>query len=207
MAALSYLKNGSNNSRKGHRYKELASTTRNADLLIAGTAGDRLHGLEDLLRSSAGKTVLDVGCHDGTVAEAFANAGAAQIDGCDIFRAGVEQAKRRVSPIQPNNAFFVADLSAGAAALHELRLDRYDIVCYLGVHQHLAKQMDRSALRELELHIFGKATRELVVRTPAASFPRLETTVAEAGFTPAGDLITGNVGPLRIFVRDHAFCS
>ncbi|MGN6487630.1 MAG: class I SAM-dependent methyltransferase [Devosia sp.] len=187
--------------RKKLQYKHASDP---ADL-IAGGPEDRLAGLETVLASAPGRTVLDVGSHDGTVAEAFAKAGATRIDGCDIFERGVALATERVASIQPNSSFHVADLSLGPKALQALPLlPKYDIVCYLGVHHHVKWQMSPSALERLTAAIVGRSSDLLAVRTPLKYFDGLHRMISAGGFVPVGDLVTGEnrgVGPLRVYRR------
>lgn len=154
------------------------------------------------MASATGCSVLDVGCHDGTVAEAFARAGADRIEGCDIFAHGIETARYRVGTMQPNCEFFVVDLSLGVGELTRIALlRRADIVCYLGIHHHLRKQMSRAALVELEAEIFSRAGIRLLVRTPRRYFVDLQRRIVSSGFQPEGDFVVGNVGALRSYAR------
>ena len=192
-------------SRKSFSYRRFAATTTDSARLISGTSRDRLHGLDDAMASATGCSVLDVGCHDGTVAEAFARAGADRIEGCDIFAHGIETAKCRVAAVQPSCEFFVVDLSLGVGELARLPLlRRADIVCYLGIHHHLLKQMARAALVELEAEIFSRAGTRLLVRTPRRYFDDLQRRIVSAGFQPEGDFVVGNVGALRSYARGRS---
>ena len=188
---------------KSSGYRRVAATTTNSSRLISGTAPDRLHGLDDAMASAAGCSVLDVGCHDGTVAEAFAKAGAHRVEGCDIFAHGIETARCRVGAVQSNCEFFVVDLSLGVEELMRLPLlRRADIVCYLGIHHHLRKQMSRAALVELEAEIFSRAGIRLLVRTPRRYFDDLQRRIVSAGFQAEADFVVGNVGALRSYARE-----
>ena len=188
-------------SYRAHRYKRRAETLTDTSRLVAGTSEDRLLGLDAVLAQAAGRTVLDVGCHDGTVAEAFAEAGAAQVDGCDISKAAVDIANHRVK--REPAAFHVADLSHGPQALASLPLrPKYDIVCYLGMHHHLAGQMRPAALGQLTSAILDRCGEVFVARTPLRHFEGLHEMVIRAGFEPISDLeISGKVGPSRVYRR------
>lgn len=185
---------------KGYRYK---SRSRRADpaRLISGQPAARLLGLEAALSEARGRTVLDVGCHDGSVAEAFAKAGALRVDGCDISSRGVQVANERVPRIQPSSSFYVSDLSKGPAALEVLPLlPKYDIVCYLGMHHHLVNQMSPADLRQLTAAILDRCSDIFVARTPLVRFDELHQMIIGNGFTPLGELeITGKAGPSRAY--------
>ena len=187
---------------KARKYRAKAMNSENTASLVSGSAEDRLSGLDPVLAVASGKTVLDIGSHDGTVAEAMALAGASRIDGCDISSAAVEKARLRFDALGTTpSTFCVADLSKGAKVLAELPfLPHYDIVCYLAVHQHLAGQMPRWRLNRLELAIFSR-TDLVLARTPERHWPDLHASMVRCGFVQVSDETKRNIGPLRVYRR------
>lgn len=182
--------------------KEHFATNKDPYRSIAGRTDDRLHGLELAFDVAGDATILDIGCHDGRVAERFAEAGAAHIDGLDISETFIGKAADRLRNSPTTTRFLVADLSVGRTALEGIGLRRsYHLVCYLGVHHHLKKQMHAAALSELEQNIFALASDQLAVRTPQVHFDLLLPAILAAGFEPITGFIKGNIAPLRHFRR------
>jgi 2-polyprenyl-3-methyl-5-hydroxy-6-metoxy-1,4-benzoquinol methylase len=126
-----------------------------------------------------GKTVIDVGCHDGTVAEAFRDAGAAKIDGCDIFIEGVERARKLV----PAGHFVQCDLSKGSDHFKSLGFGaEYDIVCYLGMQHHLSRQMQAEHLNQLVEMLADMAKSMFLLRTPDRYIDSVQDILLAKGF-------------------------
>jgi 2-polyprenyl-3-methyl-5-hydroxy-6-metoxy-1,4-benzoquinol methylase len=183
-------------------YRRRARVAASPDLLISGTRDDRLQGLGPVLAEANGCSVLDVGCHDGTVALAFAAAGASLVQGCDIYQEGISQAIGKLTRLNSCFFFCQADLSKGITAFRDLGIAlEFDIVCYLGVHQHLKRQMIYADLVKLERDIFSRCRSQLIVRTPMRHLRVLEPRIVESGFRPVGPVVSGPVGSLRIYSR------
>jgi SAM-dependent methyltransferase len=192
--------------RRQYRDQVLSGDTDLADL-VAGGRQDRLASLEPVLAAAAGKTVLDIGCHEGIVAEGFAKAGARHIDACELSERALEAARLRVGPLLPESRFFRCDLSEGPAALRGLPLHpSYDIVCYLGMHHHLIPQMPAELLEALIADIVDRTGEQLIVRTDGRPLALLEETLLAAGMvrTFGPDYSNPRVGPLAIFKRCSA---
>lgn len=169
---------------------------------IAGETGDRVFGLDLAFDKAKGASVLDIGCHDGRIAERFAMAGAAHIDGLDISATFIEMAAERFLGLPTRSRFRVADLSKGAAVLEGLELlNGYDLVCYLGVHHHLKKQMPGERLSELVQVICAMASDHLVIRTPQVHFDPLLPEILATGFEPVSPFFKGKIAPVRHFQR------
>jgi len=183
-------------------YRKRAKNASSPDLLISGTRYDRLQGLEKVLDQASGRSVLDVGCHDGTVAVAFAKAGASLIQGCDIYEGGVAQAISKLTDLNACCLFKQADLSEGVAAFCALDFaSAFDIVCYLGIHQHLKRQMPYSDLVKLENEIFSRSRSLLIIRTPKRHLKNLVPRVLALGFKAVAPSVSGKVGSLQMFIR------
>ena len=138
-------------------------------VLTTGTPADRLLGLEPLLAEALGRAVLDIGSHVGVVAEAFARAGASIIHGVDFYQPGLAQARTRLLAYPTQTLFEQCDLSLGSPALEKAlpnALASYDIVLYLGVHHHLARQMSPDAATQLVVDLQARAGEFFAVRTP-----------------------------------------
>lgn len=76
------------------------------------TIEERIVGLENLIGSSNGKSVLDFGCAEGLIALEFAKNGASTIDGFDVQDISIEKAKAifRETKIKTKYKFKQADL-------------------------------------------------------------------------------------------------
>jgi hypothetical protein len=128
----------------------------------------RLAGLEPLLAKCDRKSVLDLGAAEGVIARNFLDHGATLVHGFEREPSRV----RLAASICDNTSraqFWEADLSDWddfeAAHCSNLR-DLYDIVLYLGLHQHLPAEKRMRALA-------GAATRSshwLAIRMPTALF-------------------------------------
>jgi 2-polyprenyl-3-methyl-5-hydroxy-6-metoxy-1,4-benzoquinol methylase len=102
----------------------------------------RLAGLEPLLARANGRTVLDIGCAEGLISEAFLRAGASVVHGFDISPQRVAKAQRLLR--DPRVRLEIADVSN--CREFEAILDaKYDIVLFLGVFQHLKKIIRRQS--------------------------------------------------------------
>lgn len=192
-----------------NKYRKRVLRSERTDSLIAGSSADRLSGLESLLASCTGKTVLDIGCHDGAIAEAFADHGAVRIDGCDLSTHSLDKARTRFENRSVESTFHCCDLSAGEKALNRLDLlPRYDLVLYLGTHHHLVKQMSTRQYRKFAQAIAQYTRTMLAVRAPRAHHQTLtDIFTTSGGLTAEGDIIAQNksskdgqeVGPVRFF--------
>ncbi|MGE3832956.1 MAG: glycosyltransferase, partial [Parvibaculaceae bacterium] len=161
----------------------------------------RLSGLEPLLEVCAGKSVLDLGCAEGVIARAFLDAGASLVHGFDIDAGRVQSA---TSLSDDGRALFrtgnLADWSEFSAAQDEVLKPAYDIVLYLGVHQHL-----KSPARLATLNGTAERAREwFAVRMPEQVM-RADTVrgvLEQQGFAlhheQAG---SSGTGPLHLFKR------
>ena len=171
---------------------------------FSGSFPDRLEGLEPLLSASARKSVLDIGCCEGLIAWEFARRGARRVHGFDRDLAGVLIARRLFRDMPIEAVFETFDLAQGARAFEEAFSrsleEQYDIVLFLGVYHHLARQMAPEALDDLMRFLARRSRQWLAVRTDL--LPQFEQQVVELGFTIAHSSPTrGNVGMLHLFER------
>lgn len=140
-----------------------------------------------------------MGCHNGIVAEAFAERGCTMIDGFDLSPTAIGEAKARFADASVDAQFSVVDLTDGIGKA--LRCDRYDIVCYLGVHLDLLRQMGRSAVLDLEDLTFGLTKQAFGLRAPLPCMEDPNARITRSGFSPITELMQGNVGPSRVYER------
>lgn len=169
------------------------------------TPEERLEGLSPLLNAAHGfRSVLDVGAAEGLVASRFLASGAVCVDCWERDASRVETARRLFA--------HVPGFSIGAADLTReddwLRIEErspaagYDLVLYLGVHQHLPPASALTALEKL----LTLARDRVALRTPQAVFERdgLASFMSTAGFRQESAAAPGAqsfAGPLHIFRR------
>jgi hypothetical protein len=152
----------------------------------------RLDGLDPLLESCAGKSVLDLGAGEGVVSRRLLDRGAAAAHGFEYELSRVALANRIFDGFA-GARFWQADLSnwGDFLARNASRLRAsYDIVLYLGLHHHLpaATRMDTLAgAAKLSSDWFA-------LRTPDALFraDNIEAAMVELGFSSVRQ--TGNSG-------------
>lgn len=126
----------------------------------AGEQGDRtlveqLAGLEHLRSAMPGAAVLDLGCAEGLLAREFVAWGASRVDGVEIVREAVKDA-RELLKYEIRDG--VASIHHGSIlALDELDLlEQYDIVCALAVVQKVERC-------DLALEGIARRARDLLV--------------------------------------------
>jgi len=193
---------GTDRREKGEKYRARVLASEDPREFVRGMPEDRVHGLESALSLAAGRTVLDLGCHTGTVALAFSGSGAALIDGVDLSPTCVEAARKAFSDQPTDSHFAVCDLALGFSELRRhTRRQHYDIVCYLALHQHLLKQMAPSDVAKFEDEVIAIATDLFILRTPPALFGGVEAAVLAQGFEPLTGIIHGSVDPVRSYRR------
>jgi 2-polyprenyl-3-methyl-5-hydroxy-6-metoxy-1,4-benzoquinol methylase len=164
----------------------------------------RLSGLERLVDTCSGKSVLDLGTAEGLIAHRFLQRGAAPVHGFDIVPERVTAA-RRICGEFPGAVFWQTDLSdwrAFRAEHSEHLLVQYDIVLYLGLHHHLPV-----AGRSLTLQGAAAMSRNiLALRTPDACYENEQVAerLRDLGFLLCEEhrnQAMQELGPLRIFQR------
>ena len=167
--------------------------------LIAGSPADRLSGLDPLLAAAQGLSVLDIGCHKGYVSYAFACAGASSICGFDSFAAGIETARSYLSDFEIPLRLEVFDFANG---LPPNLPATFDVVLYLGVHHHLARQIGMPELQEFVLNLLHHCGRYFAARTADEYLAVIDMLATEDRFVLRHHSgLNRVVSPVRIYER------
>lgn len=130
----------------------------------------RFHGLEEVLASASGKTVLDVGAAEGIVAHEFAKRGAI-VDAYEIDADRVAIGNELFGHV-PNFRLNTADLTEPLDLTQIVTSAPdagYDVVLYLGVHHHLPQDRAEEVFRAM-LAVTGGY---IVMRMPAWCWGRM----------------------------------
>jgi len=128
----------------------------------------RLRGLNRILESCSGKSVVDFGSGEGVIALEFLKNGAESVHGFELDKNKIDMANRICSAF-PNAVFKQADLSD----FQSLKMDHagllkqfYDIVLYLGLQHHFPPHARIKSLVEAT-----KMAKEIfVIRTTRATY-------------------------------------
>ncbi len=179
--------------------------------LAAKRRGDivkRIAGFDLVLGKAQDASVLDIGCYDGLIAYEFFRAGAKQIHGLDNDAYHLATANRIFSQVAIDHAFAYADMRQPNAIAKYLGVhyqDQYDIVCFLGVYQHIYRDMSE-ALREALIHqVSSLASKLLMVRIPAHTWPEFEKYFPAEDFSEVHRIEHADtVGELRVYERNNA---
>lgn len=152
----------------------------------------RMVGLDSLLASCAGRSILDIGAAEGLIAEQCLKAGACWVDGVELDSERVKEAQKRNARDADRARFFTLDLNQRNALAEFSPLKRhYDIVLYLGVHHHLdpttANEVFDAVLRRTGRTLFIRTSEavasrdQLVERAQALGFKLTNLTLVEEG--------------------------
>lgn len=100
---------------------------------------DRLRDLDYIFEHCEDKTVLDLGCAEGVVAQKCLEHGARLVHGFDVEKSRVKSAERLCADYCNAQVFLQANLDEWVSwkCLQEILLTTYDIVLYLGIQHHL----------------------------------------------------------------------
>jgi len=164
----------------------------------------RLQGLDALLKTCAGQSVLDLGAADGLIARTFLEHGVAHMHGVDIDAARVAGA-RAICHGYAVARFWTMDISDWGeflSALHMKCTIAYDMVLSLGVHHHLPPERRLNCL----LGAAALAGTYFVIRTPELFFQqdRITELLERHGFTleyASFDAEKAEISPLRCYRR------
>lgn len=145
----------------------------------------RLSGLRPLLSTCTGKTILDLGAAEGAIALNCLNAGGASVHGFELDEDRVQTARRICAQHDSRTVFRSADLNQWQKFTSDngdVLRDKYDVVCYLGVHHHLNPETRNTNLKS----IMKMAKEQFVIRTPEKVFELdcLEELIGANGFEP-----------------------
>src|SRR5262249_45021773 len=98
--------------------------------------GQRLRGLTDLLSMAHGRSVLDLGCAEGMIAEAFLRSGARLVHGFDVNPRRIAKAQRLV--LDTRACFRTGDITKWKKFIKIGHLNNeYDIVLFLSIYRQL----------------------------------------------------------------------
>lgn len=126
---------------------------------VAGSHSIRLDGMSDLLARAKGRSVFDIGCNRGKVAEEFYRYGATRVHGCDNYELGITVSRENFADYRDcESRFEVCDLARGIASLDAFSAFQYDITVCLATYHKLKRIMPGDKLSELMRH-FGKWTK------------------------------------------------
>lgn len=164
----------------------------------------RLQGLDPILDTCAGQTVLDLGTADGLIAHAFLQRDVASLHGVDFDTTRIARA-RAICSTFPAAQFWRADLGDWDGFVNTLKgrgSSGYDIVLSLGIHQHLRLEGRLGCL----LGSAALARGRLVIRTPEhlSEEDRIDELLKGQGFaleSTVYDAMDAAMGPLRCYRR------
>lgn len=178
------------------------------NFLAAKRRGDILKRTEDfnvLFEHSEGASILDIGCYDGLIAYEFFRNGASLIHGLDNDAYHLDTAARIFSQVDIPSRFAYADLRKKNAIQNNLAESfrgAYDLVLFLGVFQHIYKQMNEEDRQALVNTIVNSARDVLAIRIPEQTWEIFEKYFSGKSF----ELVQRTphkctVGELRIYRR------
>lgn len=130
---------------------------------VQGYHDIRLDGMSDILARAPGASVFDIGSNRGLVSFEFANNGAAQVFGCDIYDDGVIASRHLFADLRAvRHRFEVVDLTGGEDALRMAfgsDIDiQHDIFVMLATYHKLKRIMTQDPLRRL-MKFFASRTK------------------------------------------------
>ncbi len=156
----------------------------------------RVFGLEAILSQAEKRSVLDLGCAEGLIAEAFLNAGASRLDAFDIRPDRIAAARRLV--VDPRARFNVGDVSKWMALRNvSSLLPEYDIVLFLGLYQYLPGD-DRAKILG---NVAMMCRRWFALRAPREVIEEATNVLRAAGLRLIEEFAGSGVGRLRLFER------
>jgi len=178
-----------------------------SSLLAAKRQGNivkRLEGLEPLLDKSDGENVLDIGCYDGLIAYEFAKCGASTVLGLDNDQFHLNTAKRIFSQLEMDSAFVHVDLRNDDLGLLVGKIadqkEKYGIVLFLGVFQHIHNSMSEERKQKLVDDICSSCSGFLAVRMPDHTWPTFDKYFWKERFVLlANQRQIDSVGGLRLY--------
>ena len=129
---------------------------------------ERIEGLDYLFNKSKNSTILDIGSEQGLISYEFGKHGAKTIHGFEINKIGVKTANIIFSRLPTNGKFFQWDLTNKIEKydkkFKQQLLNKYDIVLYLGIYNHLRTYMKRKDLLGQIQYFLNKTNKYFIVR-------------------------------------------
>ena len=170
----------------------------------------RLNGLQSFIATCNGKTILDLGAAEGAIALSCLNSGAKSVHGFELDSDRVARAKHLCREHADHAKFRTANLNNWndfLASNRDVLLEQYDVVCYLGLHHHLAPETRKSHLES----ILKMAKETFAIRTPHETFEgdQLEQVILTHGFVPVDEIGDDNrtsAGGVRLYRRVRDVC-
>ena len=166
---------------------------------------ERLDGLQPLLNKIADcNTSLDLGAAEGVLSAILCNQGIGRADAYELDSGRVRLGARAFGST-PGWSLVEANL-ARQQDLNRISLSApmggYDIVFYLGIHQHLTRELGQRAL-DTSLSLCNSF---FAIRTPKKTFDNqsLQSYIESRGFVldySASPTVTGLGGELKVFKR------
>ncbi len=142
---------------------------------VAGYHDIRMDGLTDLVTRAPRMKILDLGCNRGLVAFEFANNGAREVHGCDIFEEGIRTAKELFIDLRAvKSRFEVVDLTQELPFPDEF----YDIVLMIATYHKLKRVMGAGALTALVKDLGRRCDRFFCWRGNGNNVEAMEEMVA-----------------------------
>ena len=155
-----------------------------AGLFGKWTPEERMAGLEPILNTCWGATVLDLGCAEGAISFTMGQRGAGVIHAFELEPERAKAAGATLSRLGEETCLArQGDLSDPASFVdehQEILLEKYDVVLFLGVYHHLPMETRDQAL-DLAL---GKADRWFAMRAALdwRATHRVRRKIKRAGF-------------------------
>jgi glycosyltransferase involved in cell wall biosynthesis len=164
---------------------------------------ERIQGLSPLLEIATGKTILDLGAAEAVISKTFSEYDPTFIHAYEIEQSRVDSARKYLNPnivdFQQGN---LSSLDQIAHIEAKALPNGYDIVLYLGIHQHIHGDVRN----EVFSRMIDLAADWIAVRTPVKHFESdaLYATLKNKGFClthEAAPDVTAFSSPLWIYQR------
>lgn len=176
--------------------------------LAAKRRGDITKRIADfslLFDQAPGSSLLDIGCYDGLIAYEFVRHGARSVVGIDNDPYHLATARRIFTQVALPSRFVHADLRKQGALARALREDdrtSFDIVLFLGVFQHIFRDMSSEKRASLVRAVCDRTGRVLAVRMPAPVWTEFEQHFPASEFEELLRIPqAGTVGEMRLWRR------
>lgn|GEM_PF-3308478 len=164
----------------------------------------RLRGMDFLLNGGLlqGASLLDAGCAEGLISEAFVRAGVTLVHGFELQDISVKYARQLFEKHSVEHVFRQADMSRWDDFLADnadVLKPGYDAVIFLSVYHHIVRENGRKLADKALLGLAGRARKYFVLRT-TIDFP--EDKILAMGFKKTyeqDDALEND--PVRVYAR------